>query len=106
MPRSEPKTRAAVEIGRLLAAVDTLDDAAFQVANVAQSHVQDEEPIARLVVVEAIAITNRVRRLNGGSPVTVTEDGFAYGVLPDPVRTEGGRALQRLEGLAMGWERR
>lgn len=104
--RSEPKTRAAVEIGRLLEAVEQLDEAAFRVANVAQSQVQDEEPIARLVVMEGIAITNRVRRLNGGSQITVTRENFAYGTLPRGVRSKGGEALRRLEGLAMGWERR
>lgn len=97
-----PRTRAATQIGRLLQAVDALDDAAFDVANTAQSHVEAEEPIARLIVVEGIAITNRVRRLNGQNPVTITRDGFCYGTLPAGLST-AGEALNQLEGLAMGW---
>lgn len=106
---ARPRTEIPTQIGRLLEAVEVLDDAAFRVANIAQAHVEGDEPLGRLVTVEAVAITNRVRRLNGGSQLTIVAAGidgwFGYGS-SDPPLSRGGEALAKLEGLAMGWGRR
>lgn len=101
-------TRADQGIGRLLEAVDMLDDAAFNVATTATVYVEPEEPLARLVTVEAVAITNRIRSLTGGSWLTVglcdspyQGADFRY-TLGDRPLSKGGAALRRLRDLSAG----
>lgn len=101
-------TRADRGIGRLQEAVDLLDDAAFNVATTATVYVEPEEPLARLVTVEAVAITNRVRSLTGGPWLTLGRCDSPYQgaefhyTLGDRPLSKGGEALRRLVALSTG----
>ena len=95
------QSEVAVDLGRVLQLVENLDHAAFQLANVTQSHLEDDEPGAHLVTMEAVAITNRIRGLNGRNMLTITRSGFGYSLGERP-RSEAGKVLEALQRSAWG----
>ena len=95
------KSEVAIDVGRVLQLVDELDEAAFKMANVTQSHLGDDEPGAHLVTMEAVAILNRIRGLNGGSMVTIKRRGFGYSLGERP-RSKAGKVLEALKRSAWG----
>lgn len=95
------KAEDAITLGRTLQLVETLDEAAFNLANHSMHGIATIEPGGYLVTLEATAILNRIRGLNGEAFVTVGRETFGYSLGGHPL-SAAGQALESM--LSSAWE--